>query len=447
MKHLVLATTLVALTCACTSPAPELPPEPAPVPQCLPDKSCCQPIAARVGSVVLTEAELEARIQAAVERAEALCDDDPELPARNIARDPADFRRDCLIDFVLNALTDSIAARNNISLTAEEIAAARAEFEKTYETTVEETAQLRYGSVDEFMTVLERSLLSDKISATLVPHPAPVTDEEVKAEFEKRTAQVAALKEEFAGYRKAIAAGTINFDALVAEHSLLPNEITLRDDSLELFLSPEAAEAVRATPAGELCEAVSDEGVICLIKVLKRIPPQESDGTETIAELSTLRERILAGEDFAALAKAYSDCPSGTLSGGDLGEFARGQIGDEFDAIAFAQPLGEISPVFKTIFGYHILKVTARNDETGAITVSHILLEPDRDPAMTQVLALIKPLPLPGDDLEALRDEMASARHDAAYFEVLSEQLKAIGISIPADPSLETSLLNSFLLP
>lgn len=71
-----------------------------------------------------------------------------------------------------------------------------------------------------------------------------------------------------------------------------------------------------------------------------------------------IRKRVLAGEDFAELAKTYSDCPSGE-QGGDLGYFGRhGMMVEPFAAAAFALEKGGVSPVVETQFGFHIIQVT-----------------------------------------------------------------------------------------
>jgi peptidyl-prolyl cis-trans isomerase C len=84
-------------------------------------------------------------------------------------------------------------------------------------------------------------------------------------------------------------------------------------------------------------------------------------------EAEAVRERLLAGEDFAALAKAKSACPSGR-SGGDLGKFVRGQMVPPFEKAAFTQKIGEIGPLVETSFGYHIIQVVGReNAKTPAL--------------------------------------------------------------------------------
>ena len=73
-----------------------------------------------------------------------------------------------------------------------------------------------------------------------------------------------------------------------------------------------------------------------------------------------LRERILAGEDFAALAGEFSQDPGTATQGGDLGSFRRGQMVPAFDSAAFALEPGEVSGPVRTGFGVHILRVDER---------------------------------------------------------------------------------------
>ena len=69
--------------------------------------------------------------------------------------------------------------------------------------------------------------------------------------------------------------------------------------------------------------------------------------------------KVKAGEDFAELAKEYSE-DSSASSGGDLGTFGRGKMVTEFEDAAFAMNAGEISDIVQTEYGYHIIKVTDR---------------------------------------------------------------------------------------
>jgi peptidyl-prolyl cis-trans isomerase C len=81
---------------------------------------------------------------------------------------------------------------------------------------------------------------------------------------------------------------------------------------------------------------------------------------ETVAEArakaEAARQRALAGEDFAELARELSEGPTAP-KGGDLGFFTRGQTAPTFAAASFALEPGEISPVVRTDFGLHVIKV------------------------------------------------------------------------------------------
>lgn len=67
--------------------------------------------------------------------------------------------------------------------------------------------------------------------------------------------------------------------------------------------------------------------------------------------------KVKEGADFAELAKQDSSCPS-AKEGGDLNYFSKGQMVPEFDKVAFELPVGQVSDIVETQFGYHIIKVT-----------------------------------------------------------------------------------------
>jgi len=95
-----------------------------------------------------------------------------------------------------------------------------------------------------------------------------------------------------------------------------------------------------------------------------RVPlkPNQKDLTdaEALAKAQDIRAKIVAGGDFAALAKAESDDSGSGAKGGDLGTFKHGQMVPAFDKAAFSAPIGEVTEPVKTDFGYHIIKITSR---------------------------------------------------------------------------------------
>jgi peptidyl-prolyl cis-trans isomerase C len=76
-------------------------------------------------------------------------------------------------------------------------------------------------------------------------------------------------------------------------------------------------------------------------------------------DCEALKAQIEKGGDFAELAKKHSLCPS-SQQGGDLGEFAQGQMVREFDEVVFDKEIGETHGPIKTEFGYHLIEITER---------------------------------------------------------------------------------------
>jgi parvulin-like peptidyl-prolyl isomerase len=76
---------------------------------------------------------------------------------------------------------------------------------------------------------------------------------------------------------------------------------------------------------------------------------------KTETEAKNILARLGKGEKFGNIAKETSLCPSGKR-GGDLGTFGRGQMVKEFETAAFSLQKGQISPIVKTKFGYHVVK-------------------------------------------------------------------------------------------
>jgi len=78
---------------------------------------------------------------------------------------------------------------------------------------------------------------------------------------------------------------------------------------------------------------------------------------EAAQQIADLKAQMDDGAEFAALASAHSDCPSGS-QGGDLGEFGRGMMVPEFEQAAFGMEVGVTSDIVETPFGYHLIQRT-----------------------------------------------------------------------------------------
>jgi peptidyl-prolyl cis-trans isomerase SurA len=104
--------------------------------------------------------------------------------------------------------------------------------------------------------------------------------------------------------------------------------------------------------------------------------PEVDDATKefTIDKLNSIRDRVLKGEKFSTLAVLYSQDPGSAQAGGDLGFFGRGEMVPEFEGVAFKLKPGEVSPVIRTKYGYHILQLIERRGDR--VNCRHILIKP-----------------------------------------------------------------------
>lgn len=92
--------------------------------------------------------------------------------------------------------------------------------------------------------------------------------------------------------------------------------------------------------------------------------------------IEELLARIRRGEDFGALARAYSKDPASAEQGGDLGFVSRGELDPPFEAAAFAlKNINEVSDVVESRYGFHIIQLLERRG--GRIRIRHILIKPE----------------------------------------------------------------------
>jgi peptidyl-prolyl cis-trans isomerase C len=131
--------------------------------------------------------------------------------------------------------------------------------------------------------------------------------------------------------------------------------------------------------------------------------------SNALAKAESLRTQLLAGTNFADLASSSSDCPS-SKQGGSLGSFGRGRMVPAFEQAAFNQPVGEVGPVVKTRFGYHIIEVTDRSD------------------AGMQSLE---------DVSESIRDQLGSESRNELFGALIEQLREAADISYPQKESGE----------
>lgn len=125
--------------------------------------------------------------------------------------------------------------------------------------------------------------------------------------------------------------------------------------------------------------------------------PTESDWDLIKFDAEQIKTQLDDGDDFVELAKSYSEGPTGP-NGGDLGWFGPGKMVQEFNDVAFAMEIGEISEPVRTQFGWHVIKIDdKRKNDKGEdeVKASHILLKVKAssetlDKAFTDAEALIE---------------------------------------------------------
>jgi len=114
-----------------------------------------------------------------------------------------------------------------------------------------------------------------------------------------------------------------------------------------------------------------------LSHILVAVEPSKEALDAARKKAEAVLHRLEKGEDFAELAKQFSEGPSAPR-GGDLGLMQRGDLVKEFEEVAFALEPGEISGIVRTQFGLHIIKLEKRVGEK--INPRHILFRVDTSP-------------------------------------------------------------------
>jgi peptidyl-prolyl cis-trans isomerase C len=92
-----------------------------------------------------------------------------------------------------------------------------------------------------------------------------------------------------------------------------------------------------------------------LIKVEAGADQQKK--AQAMQKIKEIQKKLKEGQDFAILAKKYSEDKGSSANGGDLGFFTRGQMVKPFEDAAFAMKPNEVSDIVETQFGYHLIKV------------------------------------------------------------------------------------------
>ncbi|GAB6890701.1 peptidylprolyl isomerase [Geobacillus stearothermophilus] len=199
---------------------------------------------------------------------------------------------------------------------------------------LEAIVETKNGNItkDEFYNEMKervgKSVLRDLIDEKVLSKKYKVTDEEIDREIER-------IKEAY---------GT-QYDLAVQQNG----EKVIREMvKLDLLRTKAAVEDIKVTEK-ELKEYYDNYKP--KIRTSHILVKDEKTAKEVKAKLDK-------GEDFAKLAKEYSQDPGSASNGGDLGWFGPGKMVKEFEEAAYKLKVGEVSDPVKTDYGYHIIKVT-----------------------------------------------------------------------------------------
>ena len=174
-----------------------------------------------------------------------------------------------------------------------------------------------------------------------------------------------------------------NFEALVEEKSINQNKSQggLMPWRKINEMPSVFADAIRNQSLGFISEPIKTGSGFHLLKLEEKrgplvkfeeqwetrhvllIPSAIRDVDATKAEAEVLRERVLAGEDFALIAEEFSEDPGSGSNGGNLEWLPKGATVGEFENVMLNSEVNEVSEVFESQFGFHFLEVTGKRVE------------------------------------------------------------------------------------
>lgn len=186
-----------------------------------------------------------------------------------------------------------------------------------------------------------------------------------KEQVDNSVSQIKASAGGDAAYAKYLAeSGLTEADVRAEAEQRLLREAFLKSKSGALALPTEAdAKTFYETHKDQPMFQKPGEARAWVIVVKSSPTDPEGKRADARKRIDEAHARAVKGEDFASLAKQYSQIPN-AAKGGDLGYFSRGVMMPKIEEYAFTLPPGQISPVFETPTGWNVLKVVDRRAAT-----------------------------------------------------------------------------------
>ena len=209
---------------------------------------------------------------------------------------------------------------------------------------------------------------------------------------------------------EAIAQGFDTLPSFKKELSYYRNEL-----SKPYLMDKKATEEISKEAYSRMLEDVDASHI--LIRLPKNAYPK--DTLKAFGKISEIREQIVNGADFETMAIKYSEDPSAKNNKGRLGYISVFQTVYPFESAAYHTPIGEMSPVVRTSFGYHLVKVNDKRKSRGEIKVAHIMkvvpkdVLPEEQDIVKNKIDSIYQLLLDGEDFKQLAKEYSDDRNSA----------------------------------
>ena len=279
-------------------------------------------------------------------------------PVCMLAQSSVEDPMDIVVDDVIAVVGEDIILQSEVETKFIEL---------TYSQEVTDEEQARCDLLDQM--ILNKVLKTHAIRDSLIVGPDQI-EYQLNARLEQIISQVPSVQDFEDYYGRTVNQIKEQLRPLVIDYLLAEEK------------KKEITADVRVTPAEvkRLYYRVPEEQLpyynaeVELAQIVMYPEANEEEEQETMEQMRELKERVLNGADFAELAKEYSEDKGTAEKGGDLGFFRKGQMVEEFEDVAFKLAPGELSRVVKSDFGFHLIQVLERRDES--VHARHILIKP-----------------------------------------------------------------------
>lgn len=382
-------------------------------------------VVASVGEHQMTWKELNDKVNAFIEAANKSAQ---PIPEAQLPQAREYFRKTLTQQFITMTMLMDEAKRLNLTIPEELRKNRTEEIEKASGKKLAEVLAEYPLGAEAAQKEFDAQLMAEQLRQVEILDKVQISDDDVKQRIEDATVKADEAKKKFTDAQAALKEDK-NFTEVVQEFSETKTPLKGLQKSQLTQLDPKLADTVFSMEPGQVSEPMElANGLLAIVKVEKVSKGDSEDEVAAKkaaakAKLEEIRQQLVDGKaEFAKMAEEHSSCPSGKRDGGSLGEFGRGQMVKPFEDAAFSQAVGAIGPVIETDFGYHIVKVTGKDEAKGTVTASHILITPDiseSDSADVELLLVSVPAVPTAEDVKQSLTETQSQTLMRAFFDKL----------------------------